>query len=209
MPTSFPLAIIDAGFGNLFSLSMALRRLGAEPVISREPHILANAERLILPGVGAFGDACDELDARGLRAPIREFVASGRPFLGVCLGMQLLLDSSEEAPGKAGLGLVPGEVLRFSFAGEQAALKVPHMGWNQVDWTQHEGLTAGLADGDYYYFVHSYYCRPQAEADVLGWCDYGQPFAAALRRGNIHGVQFHPEKSQDAGARLLGNFLRV
>jgi len=196
MPT-----IVDYGSGNLRSVQKAFERCGAAATITSDPAMVAAAERLVLPGVGAFGDAMQALHARGLVEPIRRYLLADRPFLGICMGLQLLFETGSEGGRHEGLGILPGEVVRFSVP---AGLKVPHMGWNAVRW-QHEWRPA--ADGEYFYFVHSYYARPADPAVVAAVADYGGDFCAAVRRGNLSATQFHPEKSQRAGLRLLADWL--
>jgi glutamine amidotransferase len=162
--------------------------------------------RLILPGVGAFGAGMNQLRAQDLVEPIRDAVAAGTPTLGICVGMQFLFETSDEMGDHAGLGLLKGRVTRFP---SHAELKVPHMGWNQLTPTRESAVTAGLEPGSYAYFVHSYYCAPDDPSDVLLTCDYGFPFAAAVQRGNLYGVQFHPEKSQRTGLQILANFVEA
>lgn len=200
------ITIIDYGMGNLRSVAKALEHLGLVSEITAEPERIAAAERLILPGVGAFGDAMVELEKRRLIAPVVDYARSGRPFIGICLGMQLLFDESEESPGVAGLGLIPGRVRRF-----EPGLKVPHMGWNTVRQARPSPLFAGVPDNDYFYFVHSYYVdpSPRAEEAAAGLTTYGIEFAAVLSHGNIFGTQFHPEKSQQRGLRMLENFAKI
>ncbi len=201
------LAVIDYGAGNLRSVLHALRTLGVQELqLVRQPAELQGAHRIILPGVGAFGAGMHILRERGLVAPIREAALAGTPFLGICLGMQFLFDSSDEMGDHEGLHLLPGRVTRFT---DQPGLKIPHMGWNQLTPVRQSPLLTGLQHDAYAYFVHSYYCAPQDPADVLLTCDYGGPFCAAVSRGNIFGVQFHPEKSQHTGLRLLANFLEM
>lgn len=197
------ITIIDYGMGNLRSVAKALEHLAEPCEISSDPEKVAGAERLILPGVGAFGDAMEELGRRGLVPAIHRYVATGRPMLGICLGMQVLMDSSEEAPGVAGLGLIPGTVRRF-----RTELKVPHMGWNRVRQLTGAPLFKELADEEYFYFVHSYYCDPTPEHQeaVAGRTDYALDFPSVLWRGNIMATQFHPEKSQARGLQMLKNF---
>ncbi|MBI4549342.1 MAG: imidazole glycerol phosphate synthase subunit HisH [Candidatus Omnitrophica bacterium] len=199
--------IIDYGMSNLRSVSKALQNLGGEAVVSENPSDLKGAAKVILPGVGAFGDAMKELDARGWVRPLLDFAASGKPLLGICLGLQLLFESSEENRTAKGLGIVKGDVVRFpAFLN----LKVPHMGWNQLKFKQHDcPLTAGIRDGQYVYFVHSYFVRPADEGCVLAVTDYGLPFASMIWQGNVFGCQFHPEKSQEAGLSMIENFLRM
>lgn len=198
--------IIDYGAGNLRSVANAVLALGIEPRIVSTPAELDGLSHLILPGVGSFGDCMDELAQRGLTGPIREWVASGRPYFGICLGYQILFDSSEETPGISGLGLFRGSVRRFIEDGR----KIPHMGWNAASPVQLRDLIwEGLGDSPYFYFVHSYYPVPENEAIVAMTTEYGDTFASAIRSGTLVATQFHPEKSQQAGLRLLGNFLGV
>jgi glutamine amidotransferase len=204
-------SIIDYRMGNLRSVQKALERLGAEAVIVRDPDAIRDAARLILPGVGAFTDGMQHLREAGFDAAIRDFVATGRPFLGICLGMQLLFDASEEDAPNEGLGLVPGRVVRFQE--EQGAgkprLKVPHMGWNQLDPRAKPGnpLFAGITPQDHVYFVHGYHCVPDDPTAVAATCGYGKPFCASVWRDNLYATQFHPEKSQAVGLKILENFL--
>ena len=201
------IVIIDYGMGNLRSVSKALDHLGAPNQISEDPAMVAEAEKLILPGVGAFGDAMAELDRRGLTEPIKERAAAGAPLLGICLGMQLIMETSEESPGVAGLGLVEGTVARF----RPPDLKVPHMGWNTVRRRRSAPLFEGIEDDAWFYFVHSYYVQPAPSAwdAVAGVTNYGGEFASVLWRDNVMATQFHPEKSQAVGLRMLGNFTQV
>lgn len=200
------ITMIDYGMGNLRSVAKALETLGLACEITADPERIAAAERLILPGVGAFGDAMAELEKRRLVAPTVDYARSGRPFIGICLGMQLLFDASEEAPGIKGLGLIPGLVRRF-----EPGLKVPHMGWNTVRQARPSPLFAGVPDNEYFYFVHSYYVDPAPEAReaAAGMTTYGIEFAAVVSHGNIFGTQFHPEKSQARGLRMLENFSKI
>lgn len=200
------ITIIDYGMGNLRSVTKALEHLGAPNQISCDPAAIEQAEKLILPGVGAFGDAMAELHRCGLVEPIRHFAASGRPLLGICLGIQLIMDSSEEAPGVAGLGLVPGTVRRF-----RTTLKVPQMGWNTVRQARPSPLFRDIPDGEYFYFVHSFYVSPAPEAAdaVAGVTQYDAEFPSVLWRGNIMATQFHPEKSQTHGLQMLKNFAEL
>lgn len=199
-------ALIDYGAGNLRSVANALQALGVEPGISGGPAGMADATHLILPGVGSFGDCMAELATRGLIAPIREWVLAGRPYLGICLGYQVLFEDSEESPGLPGLGLVRGTVRRFA---DRPGLKIPHMGWNSViPRRPGTGTWAGLGNHPYFYYVHSYFPVPADDSVVAAETDYaGQGFAAAIEQGRLLACQFHPEKSQDAGQRLLRNFL--
>jgi glutamine amidotransferase len=209
--------IIDYGIGNLRSIEKALDHVGAAPVRTDDPAEIAGAERLVLPGVGAFGACIGEIRQRGLEAPIQEAAQSGTPLLGVCVGMQLLFETGEEHGAHDGLGLLEGRVIHFHAASENGAReeaparKVPHMGWNTAEATRPESaLLAGLGrsggDAPYFYFVHSYHARPTHSGDVLATTTYGRAFPAVVQRNNVFGVQFHPEKSQQAGLRLLQNF---
>lgn len=201
--------IVDTGSGNLRSVAKALAHVGGRPVVTGDPDVIRAAERVVVPGQGAFGSFVRAMHARGLEAALREAVASGRPFLGICLGLQVLFDESEEQGPVAGLGVLPGRVVRFRPV--SAACKVPHMGWNQVRQARPDAaadpLLAGIPDGTWFYFVHSYHAVPARGEDVALTCEYEQPFAAAVRRDNVFACQFHPEKSQRAGLRLLANFV--
>ncbi|MBK8026112.1 MAG: imidazole glycerol phosphate synthase subunit HisH [Chloroflexi bacterium] len=201
------LTVIDYGAGNLRSVVHALTYLGATSMrIVREPDELKGATRIILPGVGAFGAGMEKLYAQGLVQPIKEAVHAGVPYLGICLGMQFLFETSDEMGQHNGLGLLPGRVTRFP---ERPGLKVPHMGWNNLHMARHSPLVEGLETGQSAYFVHSYYCEPADSSDILITTDYGAPFCSGVARGNLFGVQFHPEKSQQTGLRLLSNFLKM
>jgi glutamine amidotransferase len=202
------ISIVDYGMGNLRSVQKGLEKVGASGRIVRSPAEVLAADKLILPGVGAFGDAMQHLGEQGLVEPLREFARSGRPFLGVCLGLQLLFDVSDEEGEFAGLGILPGRVERFDFTHTPAGqgLKVPHMGWNRVQWDRPSPLLAGIESGTYFYFVHSYHAVPADESVTLGRCDYGYNFAAIVHRENVFATQFHPEKSQAAGLQILRNF---
>jgi glutamine amidotransferase len=196
------IAIIDYNVGNLHNLKNALDYQGIHSAIVRDVAGVARAGRIILPGVGAFRPAMERLQAAGLEQVLRERVEEGVPFLGVCVGMQLLFEESEEDGVSPGLGLIPGRIVRFAGNG----LKVPQIGWNQVALRRPDPILEGIPDGSYFYFVHSYRAVLAKAADGLGEADYGEPFPAIVRRGNVWGAQFHPEKSQDAGLRLLKNF---
>jgi glutamine amidotransferase len=196
--------VIDYGMGNLRSVSKALEHLGAQVKVSAFPSDIQKAEKLVLPGVGAFGDAMKELESRGLVEPIRSHIKEGKRFLGICLGLQLLFDTSEENPGSVGLGLFPGKVQLF----KSKNVKIPHMGWNQVNLVSEHPLLQGVPDQSYFYFVHSYYASSQDNRIVAGACTYGQEtFAAMLGTENLFATQFHPEKSQEAGLQILKNFV--
>ena len=195
-------AIIDYGVGNLRSVEKAFRAGGVEAVISADEEVLRAASRLVLPGVGAFRACMEALKARGFDRLVRERVAEGTPLLGVCVGMQMLFEESEEFGTTRGLGFLRGRVRRFP-----EGLRVPQVGWNQVGWKTAHALTEGLADGSFFYFVHSFYCDArEEEGAVVGETEYGLTYASVVARANVCGVQFHPEKSQAAGLRLLKNF---
>jgi glutamine amidotransferase len=196
-------AIIDYQMGNLRSVQKALEKVGCAAAITSDPRELAAADKIVLPGVGAFGDAIAELRRRNLVEPIREAIAADKPFLGICLGLQLLFDVGYEGGEFEGLGIVHGKCLRFDLPRE---FKVPHMGWNRGRFLQASPLLAGVPDGSFFYFVHSYHCVPDDPALVAIETDYGGPFCAAIARGNLFATQFHPEKSQAAGLALLRNF---
>jgi imidazole glycerol-phosphate synthase subunit HisH len=198
------IVIVDYGVGNLRSVQKALERVGAEAVVAGDPEALDAARGVVLPGVGAFGDGMAQLRARGFLEPVLRQVEAEKPLLGICLGMQLLFEGSEEMGHHAGLGLLPGKVVRFP----EGDLKVPHIGWNQLQVRQ-DPLLAAIADGSYAYFVHSYYVAAAEPGDVLATTEYGKQFASVVGRGRIWGAQFHPEKSQEVGLRLLQNFARL
>lgn len=198
------IAVIDYGASNLRSVMHAMGHLHVDAHVADTPAGLQGAEAIILPGVGAFGAGMDEVRARGFEAPVNAAVAAGIPLLGICLGMQFLFEVSEEMGEHTGLGLLPGRVLKFP---DDLGLKIPHMGWNQLDPCRESPLLAGINAGDYTYFVHSYYCAPADERDVLATTDYGMPFTSIVARDNVYGVQFHPEKSQAVGLRILRNFV--
>lgn len=202
--------IIDYQMGNLRSVEKAIERVGGQPVVSGDPDSFSNASHLILPGVGAFRDAIAELERRHLVPLVQDWTQSGKPFLGICLGLQMLLDTSYEGGEHRGLGIIPGEVVRFPLPSANHHLKVPHMGWNRVRST-HPGdpLLFDIPADPYFYFVHSYYAAPKNAEDVWLESDYGHPFCAAIRRDNVYATQFHPEKSQSNGLRLLQNFLKL
>ncbi len=196
-------AVVDYDAGNTLSVTRALEKAGARVDLTPDPERVARAEAVVLPGVGAFGDCVRKLEARGMDEACREAIAGGKPFLGVCVGLQVLFEGSDESPGKEGLGVLPGMVVRF----EAGDLKVPHMGWNQLDVAWEHPLFDGL-DGEAFYFVHSYYPDPADRGVVLGTAEYGARFCAAAGQENLAAVQFHPEKSSRAGLELYENFLR-
>jgi imidazole glycerol-phosphate synthase subunit HisH len=200
------IAIIDYQMGNLRSVQKAFEKVGHAATITSDPAELAAADRIVLPGVGAFGDAIAELKRRELVQPIKAAIATGKPFLGICLGLQLLFDVGYEGGEFEGLGVLRGKVVRFELPRE---LKVPHMGWNRGTFKRRPPALEGLADGTYFYFVHSYYVVPEDESVVAIEADYGRPFCAAVCQGNLFATQFHPEKSQADGLRLLKNFAEL
>lgn len=199
-------AVIDYGMGNLLSVMNALNRVGVQAELVNDPDRVAEFDRVILPGVGAFAEAIAHLRHSGMDAALSDFVGGGRPLLGVCLGMQLICSRSEEGGEHQGLGWIKADVRRFDGG---AGLKVPHMGWNSIDIVQPHPVLAGLEAGADAYFVHSYRVIPNDPSDVLATTDYGGPFASIIGRGHVIGMQFHPEKSQDVGLRLLDNFSRL
>jgi imidazole glycerol-phosphate synthase subunit HisH len=198
-------AILDYGMGNLRSAEKAFEHVGAEAEITRDHERVRGAHGVVLPGVGAFPRAMEEVRRLGYDDLLRELVDEGRPVLGICLGMQLLFDSSTELGGGEGIGLLAGPVEQLAVNG----LKVPHIGWNPVGWRAETELTAGLADPTAFYHVHSFAPRPRRTEDILGVAGYGGEFVSAVAREPVYGVQFHPEKSGPDGLRLLGNFVRV
>jgi imidazole glycerol-phosphate synthase subunit HisH len=199
------IAVLDYGMGNLRSVEKALERVGAEAVVTNDPAAVREADGLILPGVGAFAKAMERIDELRLDRLIDERLAAGTPVLGICLGFQLLFDSSTELGGAAGLGLVAGEVRGL----EAPGLKVPHIGWEPVSWTRSSALTEGIDQATPFYFVHSFAPDPKDEGDVLATAVHGERFVCAVERPPVYGVQFHPEKSSAAGLRLLANFAAV
>lgn len=212
------LVIVDYGVGNLRNVYKAVEAAGGQPRVVNQPGALAEAAGIILPGVGAFGDAAANLRAAGFERPLREAVAAGKPLLGICVGMQLLFDESEEmGPDQGvgvhlGLGLIPGRVVRF--AGDMPGpdgkpLKVPAIGWNQLHHAGKDPLLDGIPDRAYAYFVHSYYCAPDDPTDALANTDYGIAYTSVVRRGNLWGIQCHPEKSQQVGLAILRNFVKI
>lgn len=196
--------IVDYGSGNLRSVQKACERLGAAAIITDDPNRVAETDRLILPGVGAFGDAMRELRIRGLVDPILAHLRADRPFFGICMGLQLLFETGREGGHHAGLGVLAGDVVRFDVP---AGMKVPHMGWNTVVWTGVDVTARAGGPDEYFYFVHAYHARPADAAVIAATTDYGGPFCSAVRRGRLFATQFHPEKSQAAGLGLLASFL--
>lgn len=198
------IAIIDYGAGNLQSVVKAFEFIGCQVSIVDDPEMLERAEAAVLPGVGSFGDAMDCLKKRGFVNPIRRFIESGKPFLGICLGFQLLFESSEESPGAQGLGILKGKVLRIP---DGMGLKIPHIGWNSLDFHGNRCmLFQGLEDHPYVYFVHSYYLRAEDLSIVSATADYGVTIHASIQKGSLFACQFHPEKSGSAGLQMLRNF---
>ncbi len=207
MPDPPRIAVVDYGAGNLRSVSKALLRSGLDALVTADPEALAETDAVVLPGVGAFADAITELRRRGLDEAVRDSIAAGRPYLGLCLGLQVLFESCDEHGLHDGLGLLEGHVRRFPDRGEQGErLLVPHIGWNTVRFAGDHPMCARLPEEDCFYFVHSYRAEPAVAKHVVGRADYGGDFAAAVARDNVFAVQFHPEKSQLSGKRLLDAF---
>ncbi|MCB9894558.1 MAG: imidazole glycerol phosphate synthase subunit HisH [Planctomycetes bacterium] len=197
--------IVDSGICNLASISRSLERAGGRVHVASGPEDLTLAQRLVLPGVGSFPAGMKALNERGLSEAIRDFAATGKPVLGICLGMQLLFETGEEFEPTTGLGLIPGRVREIR-AGDNPS---PHMGWNRVNVTADDPLLRDLPAEPFLYFVHSYVCEPVEASDVIGETEYAETFCSVVRRGNVRGIQAHPEKSQRCGARLLENFLKL
>ena len=195
------IAIIDYGVGNLRSVQKAFEAVGQQAEVTSDKAVIEAASHVVLPGVGAFGAAAATLRSHGLEDVARDAALSGRPFLGICVGMQLLFDVSFEYGEHAGLGLLPGSVVSFDTTNPQA--KVPQIGWNAIEWQKDNYLTAAVPSGSMAYFVHSFYCKPLESSDVLATTFHGIGYASAVQRGNITGVQFHPEKSGDVGLALI------
>lgn len=200
------IAVIDYQMGNLRSVQKAFEKVGHQAVITSDRKVLDQAEKLILPGVGAFRDAMRELDRRKLIEPLRGAIAANKPFLGICLGLQMLFEVSYEDGCHAGLGVLPGEVVRFDVPAEY---KVPHMGWNQGRVVRRPPILDGIEDGAHFYFVHSYHVVPRSENIIAVETNYHQPFCAMVWRDNLFATQFHPEKSQSDGLRILKNFAEL
>lgn len=198
------ITIVDYQMGNLRSVQKAVERAGVAATISSDAAEIARAEKLILPGVGAFGDAIAEIRNRDLAAPIKDYLAADKPFLGICLGLQMLFEQGREHGTHEGLGVISGDVTRFSLP---AGHKVPHMGWNTIEIGP-AGHDLGIAAQTHFYFVHSYHVRPSDPSVIALSCDYGGEFCAAIRRGNLLATQFHPEKSQHAGLKLIERFVK-
>lgn len=200
------IAIIDYDAGNLRSVEKALLALGEQPVITRDTEKILAADKVILPGVGSFGDAMARLNQYGLTDVIHQVVDRGIPFLGICLGLQLMFERSDECEGVEGLGLLKGEILKIP---AQEGLKIPHMGWNSLEIREGSRLFSGIEDGAYVYFVHSYYLKAADEGIVAASTEYSTHIHAAVECGNVFACQFHPEKSSDVGLRILENFIRL
>lgn len=197
------IVVVDYGMGNLRSVQKGFEKIGAHAIVSRDKSAIEQADHLVLPGVGAFPECMRNLKILGLIEIIKTFSSSGKPFLGICLGLQLLFDQSEEFGIHKGLGIIAGKVKAFD---RNMGLKIPHMGWNQVRIMKQSPLLSGVPDGAYFYFVHSYYVNPTDLSDTMTETDYGITFTSAVCRGNIFAVQFHPEKSQEYGLKVLRNF---
>ena len=202
MPETLSVAVVDYDAGNTLSVTRALEKVGAAVDLTPDPERVERADAVVLPGVGAFGDCVRKLRERGMDEACRSAFGAGKPFLGVCVALQVIFERSEESPGVEGLGILPGNVVRF----EADGLKVPHMGWNDLDVAREHPVLAGL-DGEAFYFVHSYYPEPAEDGDLLGTSEYGGTFCAAAGRENLVAVQFHPEKSSRGGLKLYENFL--
>ncbi len=200
------IAIIDYGAGNLHSVQNALLSLGQEPVITADRGEILSADHVILPGVGAFGDAMKSLESAGLGEAVKETARRGIPMLGICLGLQLFFEESEESPGAEGLGILPGKIRKIPSA---PGLKIPHMGWNSLHFDNPGRLFAGIPEGEYVYFVHSYYLEAADPSIVTASTEYGAHIHASVESGNVFACQFHPEKSGAAGMKILRNFLAV
>lgn len=197
------IAIVDYGMGNLKSVTNVFKKLGADVAITREKEVIGSARAVILPGVGAFGKCIENLEKLDLLAFLRKTILDGKPYLGICLGMQVLFEKSEEAPGVKGMGIIKGSVPRF-----RGRIKVPHMGWNSIEVVKEAPVLKGIATGEHFYFVHSYYCLPEEDVTATR-TDYGGDFTSSILKDNIFACQFHPEKSQRIGQALLKNFVSL
>lgn len=200
------IAIIDYDAGNIKSVEKAFQFRGEEVVLTRDRNVILNADGIVLPGVGAFGDAMEKLHRYGLVAVIHEAVEKKIPFLGICLGLQLIFERSDESPGVEGLGLLKGEILHIP---EESGLKIPHIGWNSLKFLGKGRLFGGLEESAYVYFVHSYYLKAEDEGIVTAVTEYGTTIHASVEQGNLFACQFHPEKSSDTGLKILRNFISV
>ena len=200
------IAIIDYDAGNIKSVEKALQKLGAEVIITKDAEVILSADKVILPGVGAFGDAMSNLKKYGVVEVIQKVVEKGTPFMGICLGLQLLFERSDETPGVEGLGILKGEILRIP---ENGDLKIPHMGWNSLHLQNNGRLYKGLEENSYVYFVHSYYLKAEEEEIVKATTEYSVNIHASVEKGNVFACQFHPEKSSDVGLKILQNFVEL
>lgn len=200
------IAIIDYDAGNLRSVQKALEFLGYDAVITSDETEILSAERVILPGVGAFGEAMEQLRKRGLDRTIQKAVQSGKPFLGICLGLQLLFEESEESPGVTGLGILPGRIVKIP---KEFGLKIPHIGWNELNIQKKDGFLKNIGDQPFVYFVHSYYMEPADQSLIAATTDYGTELAVAVEKENVMAAQFHPEKSGTVGLQILKNFAEM
>jgi len=200
------IAIIDYDAGNINSVIKAVEFLGEECILTRDRKAILDADKAILPGVGCFKDAMDNLEKYGLVEVINEFVASGKPFLGICLGLQLLFEASEESPGVKGLSILKGKCVKIP---DNKGYKVPQIGWNSLEFPKKSLLFEGIPSGSYVYFVHSYYLCAEDESDVAATTEYGVSIHAAVEHGNVYACQFHPEKSSDIGLRIIKNFISI
>lgn len=199
------MAIIDYGMGNLRNVEKAFHAIGASAQVTRSRKAIDGASAIVLPGVGAFRDCMENLDRFGLIEPLLRSIEAGKPYFGICLGLQILFSESEEFGSHRGLGLIPGKVVRFNL---DPRYKVPHMGWNTVEIVKEVPLLEGIRTGDFFYFVHSYYVVPEEEGAIVTVTDYGKPFVSSLFKENIFATQFHPEKSQKKGLQILQNFVK-
>jgi len=198
------IAIVDYGMGNLRSVVNALKKLGADVVITQDRKTIAGSDAIVLPGVGAFGKCIENLERLHLFDFIKEMIVQEKRYLGICLGMQILFEESEEAPGIRGMGIIKGKVPRFT-----SKMKVPHMGWNSVEIVKSNPIFEDIKGGSHFYFVHSFFCQPEEKGVIATTTPYGVEFASSIQRGNVFACQFHPEKSQSIGLRLLRNFIRL
>lgn len=210
------IAIVDYGAGNLGSVFKAFRYIGADVKVTSDAEEVLNSDGLVLPGVGAFSHCMDGLEGVGLTQVVKDFIHSGKPFLGICAGLQMLFDYSEEKGVRSGLGILPGKVVRFSFdsshlddSNTSKSLKIPHIGWNALEFENNSSLFDGVREGDRVYFVHSYYAVPAQEMDSIATTEYGYRFCSAVKHNNVYATQFHPEKSGSIGLRILENFTRL
>jgi len=209
------IVVVDYGMGNVLSVRNALAKIGAEAVLSDDPGVLEAAKGVILPGVGGFPECMGALESAGLTGPLRRAIEGGVPYLGICLGLQILFEESEEFGSTPGLGILPGRVRRFPEGmtenGGALPLKIPHMGWNQPEFRGESPILAGLPNGAHFYFVHSYYAEPSEAAQpwIAATCDFGVPFIASVHRGNLFATQFHPEKSGALGLGILRKFVEI